>query len=124
MPRLVLSLISGMFAALAGVSGKFAFDDTLETFPQRTLAAICLLSCNGIMLHFFVQALRVDGSVVATTVNAAANIATSAFAGFLLLDEKRAVTPRWFLGATIALSGILCLAKGGGRDSQQKHHEE
>lgn len=110
--RLLNSVISGVFAALAGVCGKLAFDQNLDLVPSRLAALSGLVACNATMLHFFVKALRVDGSVVGTTVNAAANIATSAAAGFVLLGEKDGLTPTWFMGALCALLGVLFLSKG------------
>ena len=105
------SLLSGMFAAFACVSGKYAFNEELE-LPSRFLSLVALFLSNALMLQFFVKGMREAGSVIGTTLNVFSNIIVSTILGVLLFDECSRLTKNWYLGATLAVLGVFCLSKG------------
>lgn len=109
--KIFAAILSGAFAALASVCGKFAFDDHLD-LVLRGLAFGGLLGCNAFMLKYFVFALRDAGSVIGTTVNASANVAVSALIGAIVFGESDKLTWKWFAGACLALLGMYCIHRG------------
>jgi drug/metabolite transporter (DMT)-like permease len=113
--KLLNSIISGSFAAFASGFGKYAFNDTI-TIEIRIICLVFLLLSNGLMLHFFVKALREDGSVIGTTVNASANVFVSALIGMIAFGETEKITQNWFLGALLALVGVYCISRGAKKE--------
>ena len=113
--KLLAAVLSGAFAALASVCGKVASEESLE-LPLKGLALVGLITCNVVMLRFFVKALRDAGSVVGTTVNASANVAVSAILGAILFGEVDTLTHRWLFGALLAIAGMYCITRGTVRE--------
>ena len=109
--KVVYSLLSGTLAALASVAGKFAFDDQLDAV-QRGVGLLVLLLLNAAMLNLFVKALRLDGSVVGTTLNMCANVAITSLLGAIFFNEWDKMTIQWFVGAILVLLGVFFVTMG------------
>lgn len=125
------NILSAFFASSASVFGKFAFDlnegsfasqtvhslaaltglDTsLTTMIVRAVFIIGLIIANSCMLKFYVESMRSYTALQATMFNFAFNFLFSALSGMLIFGEI--LTLRWWLGASIMLSGVL-LTSGG-----------
>lgn len=139
-----LPLISGVLGALASFFGKEAFHNgrsITSNIPQRVLCeafqaddsteycqsflslitrGICLLAmvcCNALMLASFMQGMQESGSVAGTALSNAANFATSALLGKLLLNET--YSSRWWYGFMLVMVGTLILSSVRAADRRQ-----
>lgn len=113
------ALIAGTFAAGASFFGKLAVDGYL--LPSLTSSGPLLLILrvasfatvfvmNALMWAFFTKALSLSTtSVQATVVNVVSNFLTTALLGVLVFKET--LTPSWWLGAGLILTGTILLNK-------------
>lgn len=130
------SVLSGIFASLASISGKFAmgYDDALwlcEVFTTtltemigssklpcqqyvaytRILFFILMLLINVIMWTTFVKALRYSRtSVEATLTNTATNFLFTAIFSQVFFGEF--ITLMWWIGTLLIIFGLLVIHQG------------
>lgn len=145
MKSLSYSVLSGFFASLASLSGKFAMgnDDmlwlcevscgywfgessvtTVNHFPAcrnflvylRVVFFVIMILLNGLMGTTFVKALRYSRtSVEAMVTNTAANFFFTAIFSRVLFGEF--LTLVWWVGTLFILFGILLMHEGHRREA-------
>lgn len=110
---------SGFFAALAGFSGKLAFQDfSTDVILQKAPFIALMLIFNAMMMSSFVKALA-NNALKAQTVNFATNFLVSALIGFVFFGEQEIFKGTWVLGAALMVLGVF-LVKGDGENGGKK----
>lgn len=127
---MALALQSGSLAAVGSVLGKLAFDFSDKSVPEqlvqwlpslvtRGLLIVSMLLVNSWMLSSFVRALSVSNSALAATVvNFACNFLVSVFLGVFLLGDPAPLSPRWWCGAFLLISGAALTIR-----AEKKHRD-
>lgn len=97
--KIYSSIVSGIFAALAGAFGKFAFQDFqmaessyITEILYKGISALIMLVLNSLMIKYFMQSLKDLGASKASVVNFACNYLSSALCGYLLFSEFLSAT--------------------------------
>mmetsp|Transcript_13745 Transcript_13745/g.29735 ORF Transcript_13745/g.29735 Transcript_13745/m.29735 type:complete len:83 (+) Transcript_13745:123-371(+) len=82
-----------------------------------------MLLMNAFMIHYYVQALNISGTMVGTLVNTAVNLLCSSLFGWLLFDESLSL--QWWIGASFMATGIYCIQRVStdGKDEERTKKE-
>ena len=124
------NIVSGLFAALAGVCTKFGFafgEDGAITktilplvssfipIPHSTLITtlhvvfiVLMLLSNALMLKFYVLSMHENGAAKATVYNFAINYLSSIALGAMVFGEQ--VSGRLMMGVTLILAGTSMIS--------------
>lgn len=132
-------LISGIYGALASVSGKVSFSPSTpimihinsicaELLDPLSLGIYCIhfnymvriasfvfmFYANAMALSKFLNALETRSSLTVTVITSATNFLTTGLLSGLILGER--VGKMWFVGASIIAAGVflIALSQGGG----------
>ncbi|XP_041375934.1 transmembrane protein 42-like [Gigantopelta aegis] len=150
---LTFAALAGCMAALASISAKIAtsYEDTSSICYrcQRFLQSLLLWSifeegspfmstvitavrvcgvcsmflCNGLMLTLFSKSLQLcPSSVEATVTNTAANFIVTAVASLALFGDRLPLL--WWLGASLILTGLVFIHRGGNRAQAEQTREK
>ena len=122
------NLVSGVFAALAGVNTKIGFNfgpegaiqslflpklgtdasNTLLLYSLHALFIILMLLSNALMLKFYVLSMHENGAAKATVYNFAINYLSSLTFGAMFFNEV--ITKRLLMGVTLILCGTALIS--------------
>mmetsp|Transcript_425 Transcript_425/g.736 ORF Transcript_425/g.736 Transcript_425/m.736 type:complete len:115 (+) Transcript_425:792-1136(+) len=107
--QILSCVLSGFFAATAGVFGKYAFMPQDGSLLVRVLAFGVMLALNSLMLKYLMESYKHLGAGKATVVNFTCNYILSAAMGYLFYSE--AISTQWLLGATTMLVGVYIITQ-------------
>ena len=111
----VVSVLSGLVAALCGLVGKLGLDSqatsisdldskVLETI-LRLLLILSTLLLNGVMITFYTKALTLASvAAEASLMNTASNLCFTAIFSFLIFRES--FSYQWMFGSVLVIAGV------------------
>ena len=111
----VVSVLSGLVAALCGLVGKLGLDSqatsisdldskVLETI-LRLLLILSTLLLNGVMITFYTKALTLASvAAEASLINTASNLCFTAIFSFLIFRES--FSYQWMFGSVLVIAGV------------------
>ena len=105
--KILSSILSGILASCAGVFGKFAFQDSIDSAYSKVISGIFMLVINSLMLKFLVQSFQELGAAKATVINLTFNYIFSAVLGFIVYSEE--ITNTWIIGALLMFIGVYII---------------
>ena len=106
----LLSVMSGVLAACCGMLGKLGLDTDHSTMSltMRGVLVTLTLVLNSAMMTLYTRALSLSPvSAVASTINTAANLASTALLSYLVFQE--ALSVQWCAGALLSFIGVSLL---------------
>ena len=106
----LLSVMSGVLAACCGMLGKLGLDTDHSTMSLTMRGALVTgtLVLNSTMMTLYTRALSLSPvSAVASTINTAANIVSTALLSYLVFLEPLSL--QWSLGALLSFIGVAML---------------
>ena len=106
----LLSVMSGVLAACCGMLGKLGLDTDHSTMSLTMRGALVTgtLVLNSTMMTLYTRALSLSPvSAVASTINTAANIVSTALLSYLVFQEPLSL--QWSLGALLSFIGVAML---------------
>ena len=129
---MIFAVVCGAFGALASIVAKLALSDH-PTF--RSIASICeaivttrhilcsaavastrvilfmiMVLLNGLMVTYFLKAMRNNASVVVAVVSTSINFLLTGVLGFVILNEK--VGAQWLMGSVLISVGLCFVSIG------------
>ncbi|XP_028927228.1 transmembrane protein 42 [Ornithorhynchus anatinus] len=122
--------LAGLFAALAATLAKLAVGAGVRDRAQppllRIVCAIFIFVSNSLMWTFYAKGLNLaSSSAMVSIMTTTANFLATAFFGYLLYGETRAVM--WWVGIGMTICGLLLLQTDvscaeGGRAAKRKEN--
>ena len=104
-PFLFYAMLAGVFGALSGVCGKLSVVGTMEiAVVLRALSFAANVYSTGQMWRYYLKALSLGPTPIASIVNTGTNFAVSALFGFLVFSEG--VNWVWCCGAILICIGM------------------
>ena len=111
----VVSVLSGLVAALCGLVGKLGLDSqatTISDLDNRVLEAILrlllillTLLLNGAMITLYTKALSLAGvAAEASLINTASNLCFTAIFSFVIFRES--FSYQWMFGSVLVIAGV------------------
>lgn len=141
------SVKAGVYGALAGVLGKYAFsDETIVTrsvfdscrssssvifseancqyfvYVARFVMFLLMLWDNALMFSSAFKGLNEDGSLTSTVLSTSANFLCTAFLGYFLFNEQLPYS--WCVGASMVALGIYFVLLGKDKNEDEKAKKE
>jgi uncharacterized membrane protein len=130
---MIFAVVCGAFGALASIVAKLALSDH-PTF--RSITSICeaivttrhvtlcsaavastrvilfmtMVLLNGLMVTYFLKAMRNNASVVVAVVSTSINFLLTGVLGFIILNEK--VGAQWLMGSVLISVGLCFVSIG------------
>ena len=114
----MLSVVSGVLAGCCGTLGKLGLDTDHSTLSLVTRSSLMVLTLllNSAMMTLYTRALSLAPvSVVASTINMAANLVSTALLSWLVFHE--ALSAQWCVGALLIFIGVSLLLSSDQTDS-------
>ena len=111
----VVSVLSGLVAALCGLVGKLGLDSqatSISDLDNRVLEAILrlllillTLLLNGFMITLYTKALSLAGvAAEASLINTASNLCFTAIFSFVIFRES--FSYQWMFGSVLVIAGV------------------
>ena len=111
----VVSVLSGLVAALCGLVGKLGLDSqatSISDLDNRVLEAILrlllillTLLLNGVMITLYTKALSLAGvAAEASLINTASNLCFTAIFSFVIFRES--FSYQWMFGSVLVIAGV------------------
>ena len=111
----VVSVLSGLVAALCGLVGKLGLDSqatSISDLDNRVLEAILrlllilsTLLLNGVMITLYTKALSLAGvAAEASLINTASNLCFTAIFSFVIFRET--FSYQWMFGSVLVIAGV------------------
>ena len=111
----VVSVLSGLVAALCGLVGKLGLDSqatSISDLDNRVLEAILrlllillTLLLNGVMITLYTKALSLAGvAAEASLINTASNLCFTAIFSFVIFRES--FSYQWMFGSVLVVAGV------------------
>ena len=111
----VVSVLSGLVAALCGLVGKLGLDSqatSISDLDNRVLEAILrlllilfTLLLNGFMITLYTKALSLAGvAAEASLINTASNLCFTAIFSFVIFRES--FSYQWMFGSVLVVAGV------------------
>ena len=111
----VVSVLSGLVAALCGLVGKLGLDSQATSISDldskvlevilRLLLILLTLLLNGAMITLYTKALSLAGvAAEASLINTASNLCFTAIFSFVIFKES--FSYQWMLGSVLVIAGV------------------
>jgi len=130
---MIYAVLCGVFGALASIVAKLALSSdnpairstssickaiaitrhnvcSAAMLSTRVILLIIMVFLNGLMVSYFLKAIRNNASVVVAVVSTSINFLVTGALGFILLDEK--VGAQWLLGSVLISIGLCFVSIG------------
>lgn len=129
---MIFAVLCGAFGALASIVAKLALSDhptvrsissiceaivtsshtlcSAAVVSTRVILFMTMVLLNGLMVTYFLKAMRNNASVVVAVVSASVNFLLTGALGFILLNEK--VGAQWLMGSVLISVGLCFVSIG------------
>ena len=129
---MIFAVVCGAFGALASIVAKLALSDhsivrsissiceaivttrhtlcSAAVVSTRVILFMTMILLNGLMVTYFLKAMRNNASVVVAVVSTSVNFLLTGAFGLILLNEK--VGAQWLMGSVLISIGLCFVSIG------------